>query len=754
MNNEILKKISKSLATDNDKLNANFCVEHALELSDIQLNIDGIGALELPLTTQKIQHLIAVSSKAKFGLRNQTILDENVRSTQEIPVDKIQMTFNKDKLYRLLQKARKALGLGEHIELIPHLHNMLIYSPGQFFKKHQDSEKMDGMIATLVVVLPSPHIGGDLIVEHNDQSYTFSSQNIEESTLKCFVFYADCQHEVKKVIQGYRIALTYNLVISSQETIKNIQSNPTLTKYIKDYFSGDEYNTRGDPLKLIYFLDHSYSEHGLRWNFLKGADYKNAQSFYAAAQELELTSHLALVEIHEIWEMCGDEDKKNPDLGDLIDDEIHFSYGVDATNKETNLIHCDLTKEEICWTKETDTFEPYDSEHEGYMGNYGNTMDYWYRRAAVVLWKSDHDIPMQFKLNQERSIQNLVALTHVPGQEQKIIEIIEKAGKYIYGNLRYNNNDKSPLFSLFMHIALYIKDKQRAYNILNQFTLHQLTDDMFVPHIVDLQHIYGINYCIKLLEVWETTTRHSYYNQKFTIENIESLIQRLITAGGNIQLAEYLLSYQIKALIYNDTIIKKERPGIRNKSLQKRIAAIRDVIRAYIVIPTAVVFGELIDHLITNQDLYSEIDLAELYFSFDQEIFTQLLNPYIKALHDFLVITIDQKCQISVPSQNDWSIKTTLPCKCQHCTIVAEFLHASNEKQKIWPLVEQFRKHIIDTMKDLELPIDLSVEKKGSPYKLVMVKNDSLHKDAQEKLDKFKNYQKKLQSASNAASLR
>jgi hypothetical protein len=35
-----------------------------------------------------------------------------------------------------------------------------------------------------------------------------------------------------------------------------------------------------------------------------------------------------------------------------------------------------------------------------------------------------------------------------------------------------------------------------------------------------------------------------------------------------------------------------------------------------------------------------------------------------------------------------------------------------------------------------------------------MVKNDSLHKDAQEKLDKFKNYQKKLQSASNAASLR
>ncbi|HEX5995520.1 MAG TPA: hypothetical protein VFY84_10300 [Jiangellales bacterium] len=29
---------------------------------------------------------------------------------------------------------------------------------------------------------------------------------------------------------------------------------------------------------------------------------------------------------------------------------------------------------------------PYASEYEGYMGNYGNTMDRWYRRAAIVVW--------------------------------------------------------------------------------------------------------------------------------------------------------------------------------------------------------------------------------------------------------------------------------------------------------------------------------------------------------------------------------
>ncbi len=38
-----------------------------------------------------------------------------------------------------------------------------------------------------------------------------------------------------------------------------------------------------------------------------------------------------------------------------------------------------IGEDEICWTKEKEYLEPYNTEYEGYMGNYGNTMDYWYR---------------------------------------------------------------------------------------------------------------------------------------------------------------------------------------------------------------------------------------------------------------------------------------------------------------------------------------------------------------------------------------
>ena len=41
---------------------------------------------------------------------------------------------------------------------------------------------------------------------------------------------------------------------------------------------------------------------------------------------------------------------------------------------------------EVCASTATGDLTPYESEYEGYMGNWGNTLDRWYHRAAVVVW--------------------------------------------------------------------------------------------------------------------------------------------------------------------------------------------------------------------------------------------------------------------------------------------------------------------------------------------------------------------------------
>ena len=61
---------------------------------------------------------------------------------------------------------QEALGL-EKQKLEAHLYDLLLYEPGSFFLPHSDGEKLDRMVATLVVVLPSSFEGGELVVRHD-----------------------------------------------------------------------------------------------------------------------------------------------------------------------------------------------------------------------------------------------------------------------------------------------------------------------------------------------------------------------------------------------------------------------------------------------------------------------------------------------------------------------------------------------------------------------------------------------------------
>ena len=76
-------------------------------------------------------------------------------------------------------------------------------------------------------------------------------------------------------------------------------------------------------------------------------------------------------------------------LNDLIDDEITLGWWTspDGTGGEPISLH--VPDSEVCTTTPSANLTPYQSEYEGYMGNYGNTLDRWYRRAAVVVWARD-----------------------------------------------------------------------------------------------------------------------------------------------------------------------------------------------------------------------------------------------------------------------------------------------------------------------------------------------------------------------------
>jgi len=112
-----------------------------------------------------------------------------------------------------LTRIRRSLGLPSGAVLRAEVHSLLVYGPGQHFKPHRDSEKSDRMIGTLVVNLPSSFSGGSIEIRHGEQVLRVAGSARE---LTLIAFYADCVHEVLPVKKGYRVVLTFNLILDAK----------------------------------------------------------------------------------------------------------------------------------------------------------------------------------------------------------------------------------------------------------------------------------------------------------------------------------------------------------------------------------------------------------------------------------------------------------------------------------------------------------------------------------------------------------
>lgn len=71
------------------------------------------------------------------------------------------------------------------------------------------------MFGSLVIVFPTPHEGGVLLLRHRGKEWTFDSgpelTTERQPSIRYAAFFSDIEHEVTPVISGHRVTLTYNL---------------------------------------------------------------------------------------------------------------------------------------------------------------------------------------------------------------------------------------------------------------------------------------------------------------------------------------------------------------------------------------------------------------------------------------------------------------------------------------------------------------------------------------------------------------
>ena len=218
--------------------------EHAFSFTinstteNLRISVTDVGEIKFPVNKTTINKLIKQAKPALFGYKENTLYDPSIRHTWEIAKSRVKIDKRiwKKQFDLMLNKMASEL-FPEGTQLQAQLHNMLVYEPGQFFKKHQDTEKTDAMQASLIVILPTKEElrGGNLIIQHSGTKKVYGKKKTGD-LLQYVGFYADCIHQVSKVSEGHRLALTFNVsVISPGKTLH--QPPPELINAIDDFFT-------------------------------------------------------------------------------------------------------------------------------------------------------------------------------------------------------------------------------------------------------------------------------------------------------------------------------------------------------------------------------------------------------------------------------------------------------------------------------------------------------------------------------------
>src|SRR5512135_1077169 len=308
---EIRQKLSQALSKVDRP--GSFCVSGSAPAVLPGLEVDGLGPIGLPLTAKQAKELIKHFHQAPYGKGEKTVVDTSVRRVWRMEPGRFSLT-NPDWdrfIAETVKKVQEELGLEEQ-KLESYLYDLLLYEPGSFFLPHRDGEKLDRMVATLVVVLPSAYEGGELVVRHDGQEKVIDLGGPDAGPFQVHyaAFYADCEHEVRPLRKGYRLCLVYNLTLA-KKTKKSI-SAPRASVHIERIVPLlREWAADDSARKLVITLDHQYTRDGLIWDALKGEDRARAQVLLEAARQAGCEVHLALLTFRESGSAEGDDEDED-----------------------------------------------------------------------------------------------------------------------------------------------------------------------------------------------------------------------------------------------------------------------------------------------------------------------------------------------------------------------------------------------------------------------------------------------------------
>ncbi len=726
-----------------------FCVNGSVSAVLPGLEVKGLGPIGLPLSAETAKELMTHCRQAPYGKGEKTLVDTSVRRVWRMEPDRFSLENPEWQRFieGTVKKVQEELGL-EDQKLQAHLYDLLLYEPGSFFLPHRDGEKLDRMVATLVIVLPSSYEGGEIVIRHEGQERTIDFTNVENSLFyNHFVaFYADCEHEIRPVRKGYRLCLVYNLTLGkSKKTItaprvaEHIEKiRPLIREWAKD----------DSEVKLGIALDHRYTKDGIAWDALKGADRAKAQVLCEAARQEGCRAYLALLTYHESGsaEYAGggygsrgrrsrwyDDDEEEDDPSEYVMEEV-FETGLSAehwVNAEGDGLpigEMEIDKDEILDPEALTECDP-EEEFEGYTGNAGMTLDRWYRHAAVFLWPESRHFEVLCGNGSRNAVpafkQMLANWRKTKGADAVALKArcIEFAAAILanwpeerYSRVDHEEHEKTDL----LEMLAALDEPRLIRDFLGKVLVKDATADPGDSVAAICQKSGWETFQPELVAVMQSTTRE-------TMERNIGLLEQVCSAkpgkrSGWEELCKRLARELVPAIEAIDAARSSTDWQARDV---KRAEVLAGLARSLLATAQCEWLSRFVTHALASPKIYP---------------LTSAHVPALESLRAWLQTNVKQPCDgltrwvaacreqleslTSCKPQEpaDFRREAPITCKCAECAELKRFLQDPRESVHRFRAREERRKHLAGVIGDSKVDLKTTTDRKGSPHTLVCSK--------------------------------
>ena len=719
----------------------NFYAAGVAEIHTPSLTVEGIGPVALPLLPMQAEQLVAVAERAPYGKGKETLVDTEVRRTWQIGADKVRIAgkhWQKNLDGIVAQVANK---LGVNGTVIAELYKLLVYDTGSFFVSHRDTEKTAGMFATLVIILPSVYSGGELVVRHRGEEARLELNVSDPSEVAYAAFYADCKHEVLPITSGCRLTLIYNLLRTDQ----NQASEPPdygseqadITDWLREWGQSLEAEESDAPQKLIYLLEHAYTQAELSFAALKGTDASRGIVAAAAAEQADCDLHLGLLTIHEYGSAEHAyypsrrgryreyEDNEEFEIGEVIDRFQKLSNWRKPDDSRPAFAEIPFENEEVC-LPEGETLEPEEVEFSEATGNEGASYERTYQRAALVFW------PRRRRL----AVFNQAGLSITRPYLNDLAERWVRSGKGF----------ESPLWQEAHELSGHIL---RTWSQSNQTYRHLETSG---DRASILNSLFRLQDKVRIDAFLSKISAEGNYGMGDN-ENLVLAIG-LLPPSRAIELIECIVAKRaaIDPAACADLLARCSLAawsGVPPSSLFSSAKSLVDVLPGDPQTPPPTNYRSrqaltdplFVVNLMAALERISPGDLAEqaadclltrsATYGLDAILVPALLKlsgqtgAATGRLRTACLEHLGQRIAKTLEPPADWTRANTLSCKCKHCAELGRFLVDPGLKEWFFKASQHDRSHVEHSIKQAACDIDMKTDTRGRPYTLVCVKNQA-----------------------------